>query len=198
MTTPHERREAKLHGLAWAILWSVLFTALLFQARAQDFCYVRLSTSLELWTTWSLAGLLLLVFFALGNRGRLFLAACGFLAWILFPHVTSLRGAAVEAQAVAEMRAISGELRIEHEKHPSVGFPTRLPRMPAERIERLYRISYQAASSVPGGPADLFLLQFVPVYRECGCVRSFAATQDGVIHFAIEDRPATPSDPSIL
>jgi hypothetical protein len=198
MKAPQEDRWVKTRSVLWAMLWSALFTALIFQARASDFCYVRLRNITELWIAWSGVGLLLLVFFLLRNRGRLiYLIACILFLVLVVGHVDSIPAAAVEAQSVSELRSLVRELGAAREKHPAEGFPSTLPRTPAERISRLYKISYQTFTSAPRGPADRFLLEVTTLYRECGCIRSFAAAEDGEIHFTLEDRPATTADATL-
>jgi hypothetical protein len=78
------------------------------------------------------------------------------------------------------------------------GFPASLPTISkggdSESTEKFYKVDYSTSRSNSSGPTDRFVIHANPLWRECGFVRSFAATDDGKIHFTIEPRPATKSD----
>jgi hypothetical protein len=81
------------------------------------------------------------------------------------------------------------------------GFPASLPSISkgddTESTEKLFKVDYTTSRSNSSGPIDRFVIQASPLWRECGFVRSFAATDDGEIHFTIEPRPATKSDEAL-
>jgi hypothetical protein len=81
------------------------------------------------------------------------------------------------------------------------GFPASLPLISkgddTESTEKLYKIDYSTLRSNSTGPADRFVIQANPLWRDCGFVRSFAVTDDGKIHFTVDPRPATKSDETV-
>lgn len=71
-----------------------------------------------------------------------------------------------------------------------------MPKTPSDSLKKIYEIEYQTSRSKADGPVDVFLIQITPIWSEC-FVRSFAAAEDGQIHYVINinRRPAMKTDP---
>jgi len=99
------------------------------------------------------------------------------------------------------LRRLSQAVDSYRKEHPMEGFPPSLPPISkaddTESTEKLYKVDYTASRSNSGGPTDRFVIQANPLWRDCGFVRSFAATDDGEIRFTVEPRPATKSDTAL-
>jgi hypothetical protein len=104
--------------------------------------------------------------------------------------------AAVEASAVGELRSMAQAVETYRNEHPQQGYPAVLLMKPSEALKKLYEIEYQTSQRKADGPVDVFLIQVTPTRSGC-VVRSFAAAEDGHIHFVINRRPATKADPAI-
>jgi hypothetical protein len=114
----------------------------------------------------------------------------------LMPNVDRMPAAAVEARAVGELRSMAQAVETYRTEHAQQGYPVVLPKQLSNSLQKLYEIEYQTSRTKTDGPIDVFLIQVTPTWREC-VVRSFAAAEDGQIHFVISRRPATKADPAI-
>jgi hypothetical protein len=107
---------------------------------------------------------------------------------------------AAEARAVMHLRRLSQAADSYRREHPIEGFPASLPPISkgddTESTEKLYEVDYTTSRSNSSGPVDRFAIQVSPLRRDCGYARSFAATEEGKIHFTVEPRPASKSDPT--
>lgn len=164
--------------------------------RKTDPCFDVINGREYIWTTTGLTWIWLYLFFLFGNRGRLILLGCSVLILMLMPHVIRSPAAAAESRAVGELRSIAQAVETYRNKHPQEGYPTVLPKTPSDSLEKLYEIEYQTSRSKADGPVDAFLIQVTPIWNGC-VVRSFAAAEDGQIHYVISRRSATKSDPAI-
>ncbi len=204
MTLAQDRGPVLWKAFLWSAFWSAILTALArwlidennpcFQV-LNDEAWIRTITGL-IWF-W----LLLFLFFD-SNRNRLILLGCSVIfGAVLVPNVLHSRIAAGESAAVGHIRNLAWEVEAYRKQHPEEGYPKNLPTISsssqAVRAEKLYEIVYKTVHSNPGGPADKFLIQETPRWRPCGFIRSFAVSEDGLIHYVVEMRPATVSDPAI-
>ena len=195
---------ARWKSFIWSVFWSAVLTALArmligennpcFQV-VNDEGWIRAITGL-IWV-W----LLLFLFFD-SNRNRLILLGCSvILGAVLIPNVLRSKIAAGESAAVGHMKNLAWEVEAYKKQHPEEGYPKNLPTIAsssqAVRAEKLYEIVYKTVHSNPGGPADRFLIQETPRWRQCGYIRSFAISEDGVLHYTVEMRSATASDQAI-
>ena len=174
---------------------------MVFAIEANNRCFVIVNGPTWMWTISGLMWFWLLVFLLFGNRGRLMLGGFTVLVLLAYPHVDRFPAAAGEARAVMHLRRLSQAVDAYRKEHPVEGFPARLPTVSigdnTESTEKLYKVDYTTSRSNSGGPVDRFVIQASPLFRECGFVRSFAATDDGEIRFTVEPRPATKSDGTI-
>src|SRR5260370_11668299 len=112
------------------------------------------------------------------------------------PTVDRFPAAAVEANAVGELRSMAQAVETYKKEHPQLGYPAILPKMPSGSLKKVYEIEYQTSRTKADGPVDVFLIQVTPIWSEC-VVRSFAVGEDGQIHYVINRRSATKADPAI-
>jgi len=144
--------------------------------------------------------LLLFLFFA-SNRSRLILLVFSLIILAFALNVDRSPLAAGESAAVGHMKNLAWEVEAYRKQHPEEGYPKTLPTITslsqAVKAEKLYEIGYKTFHSNPDGPADGYLIQITPIWRQCGYVRSFLVNQGGMIHFTLDPRPATASDPTI-
>lgn len=188
-------------SFCWAALWSAVLTAFIVSAiEASSKCFLVVHDVIQVWAIAALIWLWILLFlFFDSNRSRLILTGCTVLAFMAVPHVDSLPGLAGEVAALSRLRELAQGVESYRKEHPLAGFPSNLPNTSTSRYaaetEKLYKMDFTTSRSKPDGPTDGFLIQATPVWRECGYLRSFAASDDGHIHFTIEMRPATKADP---
>jgi hypothetical protein len=188
------RRFPPLRAWLWAIVWSTLFTAF-FLARlfSSDSCFFLINSREHVWTIVGLVWIWLCLFFLLGNRGRLGLLACTVLV-TPFLQADRFLVSAVEVRAVGELRSMAQAAETYRTEHPQQGYPAVFPKKPSDSLKKLYEIEYQISRTRVDGPVDAFLIQFTPTWSEC-VATSFAVAEDGKIHFVINRRPATKTDP---
>jgi hypothetical protein len=191
-----------LKAVLWATLWStVLTTFIAFGIRANNRCFLIVNGASWLWTISGLMWFWLLLFLLFGNPGRLILSGFTVLVFFVFGNVDRLPISAGEVRAVMHLRRLSQAVDSYRREHPMEGFPASLPTISkgvdTESTEKLYKVDYSTSRSNSSGPTDSFVIQSNPLWRECGFVRSFAAIDDGEIHFTIEPRPATKSDKAL-
>lgn len=189
-------RFPPLRSWLWAALWSTLFAWLFLAVRKTDACFDVINSREYIWTTTGLTWVWLYLFFLFGNRGRLILLGCSILVLLTMPHVDRVPAAAAEAKAVGELRSMAQAVETSKEEHPKQGYPTALPTTPSDFLNKLYEIEYQTSRTKADGPVDGFLIQVTPIWSEC-VARSFAAAEDGRIHYVINRRSATKTDPAI-
>ena len=174
---------------------------MVFAIQANNPCLLIVNGARWLWTISALLWLWILLFLFFGNRGRLILLGLTVLAFLAYPHVDRVPVAAGEARAVMHIRRLSQAVDSYRREHPIEGFPANLPTISKGEdtgsTEKVYEIVYIASRSNSGGPVDRFVIQANPLWRDCGYLRSFAAADDGQIHFTLEPRPATKSDTAI-
>lgn len=141
------------------------------------------------------------MFFFFGNRGRFALVGFTLLSFLSFGHVDRFPIAAAEVRAVGHLKRLSEASDAYRREHPAEGFPAALQTVSTgddtESTEQLYKVTYTVSRSNLAGPADRFVIQANPLWRDCGYIRGFAVTNDGKIHSTLEDRPANDSDPVI-
>ena len=191
-----------LKAVLWATLWStVLTTFIVFAIQANKRCFLIVNGASWMWTVSGLMWFWLLLFLLFGNRGRLILSGLTLLVLLAYPNVDRFPISVGEARAVMHLRRLSQAVDSYRREHPIEGFPASLPPISkgddTESTEKLYRVDYTASRSNSNGPTDRFVIQANPLWRHCGFVRSFAATDDGEIHFTVEPRPATKSDKAL-
>jgi len=196
MPSVPNRRFPPLRVWLWAIVWSTLFAWLFLAPLNSDGCFFLINSREYIWMITGLAWIWLYLFFLLGNRGRLGLLACTLLFIFLMGNVDRMPAAAAEARAVGELRSMAQAVETYRTEHLQQGYPTVLPKQPSDSLKKVYEIEYQTLRAKVDGPIDVFLIQVTPTWREC-VVRSFAAAEDGQIHFVISRRPATKADPAI-
>jgi hypothetical protein len=200
-----ETPKKPLHWLnesLWAVVWgTVLTTFMVFAIQANNPCFLIVNGASWMWTISGLLWLWITLFLFFGNKGRLTLLGFTMLAFLAYPHVDRVPVAAGEGRAVMHIRRLLQSVDSYRREHPMEGYPPNLPTISkgedTESTEKLYKIVYTATRSNSGGPVDRFVIQANPLWRDCGYVRSFAATDAGEIHFTLEPRPATKSDPTI-
>ena len=194
MPSDPNRRVPPLRAWLWAIVWSTLFTGLFLAMLRSDSCFFLINSGEFVWTITGLVWIWLCLFFLLGNRGRLGLLACTVL--VTFPILQADRfpASAAEARAVVELRSMAQAVEAYRAEHPQQGYPDVLLKKPSDSLKKLYEIEYQISRTRVDGPIDVFLIQVTPTWSEC-VIRSFAAAEDGKIHFVINRRPATKADP---
>jgi hypothetical protein len=197
-----EAPQKSLHWLKavlWATLWStVLTTFIVFAIQANNRCFLIVNGASWMWTISGLMWLWLLLFLLIGNRGRLILFGLTLLVLLAYPNVDRFPIGVGEARAVMHLRRLLQAVDSYRREHPIEGFPSSLPPISkgddTESTEKLYKVDYTVSRSNSSGPVDSFVIQVNPLWRDCGFVRSFAAADDGEIHFTVEPRPATKSD----
>jgi hypothetical protein len=194
MSSNLNRRFPPLRAWLWAIVWSTLFTGLFLVLLNSDSCFFLMNSRGYIWMMTGLAWIWLYLFFLFGNRGRLGLIACS--ALLVFPiwQADRFPAAAAEARAVVELRSMAQAVETYRTEHPQQGYPAVLLKKPSDSLKKLYGIEYQTSRTKADGPIDVFLIQVTPAWSEC-VVRSFAAAEDGKIHFVISRRPAMKTDP---
>ena len=195
LATPNPRFPP-LRSWLWAAVWSTVFAGLFLAARKTDTCFDVINSREYLWTTTGLIWVWLYLFFFFGNRARLILLGCSILVLLMMPHVDRVSAAAAEAEAVGELHSMAQAAETYKNEHPTQGYPNALPATPSDFLNKLYEIEYQAARTKVDGPVDVFLIQITPIWSQC-VPRSFAAAEDGRIHYAMNRRPATKTDPAI-
>ena len=192
-----EARKKSLHWLKavlWATLWSTILTTLIvFAIQDNNRCFLIVNGAGWMWTISGLMWFWLLLFLLFSNRGRLLLL--GF-TLLLLAFETVHRSPI----SVGEVR-LSQAVDSYRKEHPMEGYPATLPQISkgddTESTEKLYKVDYTTSRANSNGPVDGFVIQANPLWRDCGFVRSFAATDDGEIHFTVEPRPATKSDKAL-
>ncbi len=177
-------------------MWSTVFAGHFLAVRETDACFDVINSRGYLWTITGLVWIWLYLFFLLGNRVRLILLGCSVLVLLAMPNIIRVPAAAAESRAVGELRSMAQAVETYRNEHPQQGYPAVLPKTPSEFLKKLYEIEYQTSRSRTDGPVDVFLIQVTPSWSEC-VVRSFVAAEDGQIHYVINRRPATKSDPVI-
>ena len=200
-----ETPKKSLHSLKavlWAALWSTVLTIfLVFGIQSNNRCFLIVNGASWMWTISGLMWFWLLLFLLFGNRGRLILLGFTLLVLLAYPNVDRFPIAVGEARAVLHLRRLSQAVDSYRREHPIEGFPANLPPISkgdeTESTEKLYKVEYTASRSNSSGPTDRFVIQVNPLWRDCGFVRSFAATDDGEIHFTVEPRSATKSDKAL-
>lgn len=198
MSTTPNSHFPPIRSWLWAAAWSTIFAGLFLLVRQSDTCFDVIESREYIWTTTGLVWIWLYLFFLFGNRARLILLGCSVLILLAMPHFVRAPAAAVEASAVGELRSIAQAVETFKKEHPQQGYPAILPKTPSDSLKKLYEIEYQTSRSKADGPVDVFLIQITPIRSEC-FVRSFAAAEDGRIHYVINinRRPAVKSDPAI-
>jgi len=169
--------------------------------QANNRCLLVLNGASWVWTISGLMWLWLLLFLFFGNRGRLVLLAFTVLVVFGFGNVDRVPIAAGEVRAVMHLQRLSQAVESYRREHPTEGFPASLPTISigddSESTGKFYRVDYTTSRSNSSGPIDRFVIQASPLWRQCGFVRSFAATDDGEIHSTVEPRPATKLDEAL-
>jgi hypothetical protein len=194
MSTVPNRHFPPLRSWLWAAVWSTVFAGFFLVVRKTDTCFDVINSREYIWTITGLTWVWLYLFFLFGNRGRLILLSCSILVLLAMPSVDRFPAAAVEARAVGELRSMAQAVETYKKEHPQQGYPAALLKMPSDSLKKLYEIEYQTSRTKADGPVDVFLIQVTPIWSEC-VVRSFAAGDDGQIHYVISRRPATKADP---
>jgi len=189
-----------LKALFWAALWSTaLTTFIVVVIEANNRCFLIVNGATWVWMMATLTWLWLLLFlFFDSNRSRLTLMGSTVLVFLALPYVDRSPVGAAEATVVMHLRGLAVAIESYRKEHPLEGYLANLPKISSSSYagepEKFYKIDFTTSQSKPGGPADGFLIQATPVWRDCGYVRSFAAGDDGHIHFTLEMRPATKTD----
>lgn len=196
MSTTPNSHFPPLRSWLWAAVWSMIFAGLFLSVRQTDPCFDVINGREYIWTTTGLAWIWLYMFFLFDNRARLILLGCSILVLLAISHIERIPTAVVEAGAVVELRSMAQAAETYKREHPQQGYPTTLPKAPSDSLEKLYEIEYQTSRTKADGPVDVFLIQITPIWSQC-LVRSFATSEDGRIHYVINRRPATKSDPAI-
>jgi hypothetical protein len=173
-----------------------MFTLFFQTVRNTDTCFEVINSREYIWTTVALVWVWLYLFFLSGNRGRLILLGCSILVLVAMPYVDRFPASAAEARAVGELRSMAQAVETYKKEHPQQGYPAVLQKTPSDSLKKLYEIEYQTSRSKTDGPLDVFLIRVTPNWNAC-VVRSFAAAEDGQIHYVINRRPATKADPVI-
>jgi hypothetical protein len=168
---------------------------------ANNRCFLIVNGAGWMWTISGLMWFWLLLFLLFGNSGRLILLGFTLLFLLAFGTVHRSPISVGEVRAVMDLHRLSRAVESYRREHPMQGFPASLPSISkgddTESTEKLFKVDYTTSRSNSSGPIDRFVIQASPLWRECGFVRSFAATDDGEIHFTIEPRPATKSDEAL-
>ena len=192
----------RLKAVLWAALWSTVLTIFLaFGIQSNNRCILIVNSAGWMWIISGLMWFWLLLFLLFGNRGRLILFGLTLLVLLAYPNVDRFPISVGEARAVMHLRRLSQVVNSYRREHPIEGFPSGLPPISkgddTESTEKLYKVDYTASRSNSSGPVDSLVIQANPLWRDCGFVRSFAAADDGEIHFTVEPRPATKSDKAL-
>ena len=194
----------KRNAVLWAALWSCVLTSFIYVfVRASNLCFFIVSPAGVIRLVFALIWFWLLLFLFFGKRGRLILTAATALVALALAtvNVDTMPIAAGEATAVGRLKSLADAMETYRKEHPREGFPQRMPLVSSAGYgtdpEKLYKFELTVSRSKPDGPIDGFVIQATPVWRECGYIRSFAASDDALIRFTIEDRSATRTDATI-
>jgi hypothetical protein len=114
-------------------------------------------------------------------------------AMFLNPHATYV--ATAESRAVGQLRRTQFELK-EQKVDRALGYPERLAGSSHQVFpeSKAFKLAYTPIRST-SGMVDSYVIQATSTPRNCGCIRSFAITPTGEVHYTSEARAATPSDP---
>jgi len=183
----------------WASIWSAAFTLIFMRTLYVDRCFGLVTGTRLVWTTGIVAWMCLFVFFLLNNRGRLVLLPCLLVGYFLRPEVFRVRFAAAEASTISTLQQLTRSADAYKNSHPLEGYPSSLPKFQSGNypIQKSFRFEYVTLQSRQGGPADGYLIKAIPVFRECGFLRSFTASSDGHIYYTLEERAAMTTDKAI-
>jgi len=134
--------------------------------------------------------------FFISNHWRVILGACSLIGTLLFPNVIRVPAAPAEASVISTLGQLAQSVETYRKEHPNQGYPATPPSFSSGNysVERYFEFRYLTSRSKPDGPTDGFLIQVLPVWRQCGFVRSFTAVNGGQIYFTLEERPATTTD----
>ena len=125
----------------------------------------------------------LFLFFRL--RGRITLIGLSLLVAALWPTDFSYVAKA-ESRAVGQLR--STQFDFNQREYPKTLAKPLVPK--GNGFDFAYVPEYSSNGSVVS-----YVIQAVPSHRACGCVKSFTLTNKGELHYTIEPRAATLSDP---
>jgi len=186
----------------WAILWSTTLTVFTtFAIQANNHCLLIINGAVWMWTISIFMWLWFLAFLSFGNRGRSILVVGTVLFFAPLGNVDRFPIAVAEAGAVGHLQRLAQAARQYRNDHSAEGYPQSLPTLRSaadtDSTEKLYKIVYKSYRSSVGAPVDKFLMQAIPLWRDCGYVRSFAVTSDGRLYSTIEARAADDSDTPI-
>src|SRR5260370_41969294 len=107
MPTGPDRHFPSLRSWLWAAVWSTVFAGFFWAVRKTDACFDLINSREYSWTITGLTWVWLYSFFLFGNRGRLILLGCAILVLLAMPTVDRFPAAAVEANAVGELRSMA-------------------------------------------------------------------------------------------
>jgi hypothetical protein len=182
--------------ILWAATWGILFTYVFVRTLHSDRCFHILSGRRFEWTVVAFAAVWFVVFFITSNRGRVVLVLCSLSGYLVLPPVTRAPFASAEANLITTLGQLSQSVETYRREHQNEGYPSTLPGLPSGNysLQQSFQFRYLTSRSKPDGPIDGFLIQVTPVWRQCGFIRSFTATDNDQIFFTLEDRPATTAD----
>jgi hypothetical protein len=195
---------ARWKAFLWSAFWSAVLTMFVrwtIERNNPCFHVVNDEASIRAITILIWFWLLLFLFFD-SNRNRFILFSGSLiLAAFLIPTYSGSKIASGEIAAVQHLRDLQQDIDAYGKQHPSEGYPLNLPKLSpsgyATKAEKLYKFEYKTFHSSSGGPADGYVIEVTPYWRDCGYIRSFTRAQDGLIHFTMEARPATVLDQAI-
>src|SRR5579862_2508117 len=198
MTLAPISRPTRWKAFLWSALWSTgltVFVRWIIEGNNPCFHVVNEEASIRAITIFIWLWLLLFLFFD-SNRNRFILFSASFIiAGLLIPNVLRSKIAPGEIAAVQHLRDLQQIVDAYGKQHPNEGYPLSLPKLPPSgytaKAEKLYKFEYKTSHSSSTGPADGYLIEVTPYWRDCGYIRSFTRAQDGLIHFTMQARPAT-------
>lgn len=190
-------RKSRAELWLWAGLWSSLFTGLVVKLFDSQRCFRILHGNYFIWFLGSVTWALVFIFFLLSNRMRLVFTTALVAVYLCIPQIDSLPQAEAEARVLEELRTLAKALSSVRARDSALKFPATLPTQPSDYLSQRYRISYKTFASATDRLAEQFLIEATPLWRECGLVRSFTVSQDGIVYFTIENRPATRADAAL-
>ena len=195
-----------LEAPLWAALWSTILTIFIYLSIYNSGgCFFIVNDPISIGMVVGLTWVWLFLFLCFRNRGRLILTACSAFLLLLFftlgpSDIISGNRAREEASVVGRLHQLAQSIESYRKEHSQEGYPQTL-KIPLAghpvNLGQVYEFHYITWRSKLNGPVDGFLIQATPKWPECGYPRSFAAAEDGHIHFASECRPATKTDPVI-
>src|SRR5229473_3549000 len=195
MALPVNRDPIRWKTFVWSVFWSAVLTALVrWMIESNNPCLrvVNGEEWIQAITVLIWFWLLLFLFFN-SNRSRFILLACTLALLAFALNVDRFPIAAGESAVVRHLKNLAQEIDTYRKQHPNEGYPPNLPKISsfsyAVKAEKLYKIEYKTFHSNPGGPVDGYLIEVTPLWRDCGYIRSFTRTQDGLIHYTLEARP---------